>query len=220
MCQIQLPGTERTIATGRKGELLMKAMGSGFLLSLCSFLLGFIAFRWCNLTSSCWESQPELLGNTSGWSCLVFCSAGSSLPICCRCSLQLGKFSKYLSAPNRPETWEKITALTRWTRTRSPGGIWPGPYKHHDGGNISEEQLRIDGFAEGTRWVQDGPGVEKVWGWTMNVHSTALVFWGGFSCLAPGSSEGCSETQNLMKSITPTSTGCPLLQSSSQGDER
>lgn len=66
MCQIQLPGTERTIATGRRGELLMKAMDSGFLLSLPSFLLGFIAFRWCNLTSGCWESQPGILRDTSG----------------------------------------------------------------------------------------------------------------------------------------------------------
>lgn len=53
MCQIQLLGTERTIATGRKGEVLMKAMDSGFLLSLHSFLSGFIAFRWCNFASSC-----------------------------------------------------------------------------------------------------------------------------------------------------------------------
>lgn len=66
MYQIQLPGTERTIATGRKGELLMKAMDTGFPLSLHSFLLGFIAFRWCNLTRSCWESQPGLLRDTSG----------------------------------------------------------------------------------------------------------------------------------------------------------
>lgn len=66
MCQIQLPGTERAIATGRKGELFMKAMDSGFLLSPCSFLLGFTAFRLCNLTSSCWESQSGLLRDTSG----------------------------------------------------------------------------------------------------------------------------------------------------------
>ena len=65
MCQMQLPGTERTLATGRKGEVLMKAMDSGFLLSLHSFLLGFIAFTWCNSTSSCWENQPGLLRDTS-----------------------------------------------------------------------------------------------------------------------------------------------------------
>lgn len=64
MCQIQLPGTERTIATGRKGESLMKAMGSGFPLSFHSFLSGFAAFWWCDLTSSCWESQPGLLRDT------------------------------------------------------------------------------------------------------------------------------------------------------------
>lgn len=200
----------------------MKAMDSGFLLSLHSFLSGFIAFRWCNFASSCWESRPGLFRGSSGWSCLVFVLLGVAWPICCRCSLQLRKFPQRLSAPNQPETRGK-RSLHLHTEYSPPalsdGWVESEPVlmdQHRDSGNIpiSGKQLWVNegcGLPMGKGGCRMDPWLEKIeaeqWIWGAQCLCSVAVS----PASLPECQKGALRQEHNRKTITFPVTGCPII---------